>query len=57
MVIKHLRDRRTISEESQVIDINYVYRAAVHACAYLILLPISTSDELRQLRDDAFQAF
>lgn len=57
LVVKHLRDRHAIGDESQVIDIERVMPAAIHAAAYLILLPISTSPEMGALRDGALAAF
>jgi hypothetical protein len=57
LAVKHLRDRRVIEDESQVINPEVVSPAAIHAAAYLILLPVATSDAYRQLRDDAMKMF
>lgn len=56
-VIRRLMQRNTIKHEGQIIDINAVNAAAVHACAYNILAPIATSEAMIQLRDQAKQRF
>jgi hypothetical protein len=57
MVVLRLKQRKIIDDESQIIDINSVALAAVHACAFLILNPIATSESSQALRDAAFKAF
>lgn len=56
LVVLRLKQRRMIDDESQVIDINMVAVAAVHACAWIILSPIATSDDSKEIRDTAFKA-
>lgn len=48
MVALRLQQRRLIDDESQIIDINEVAIAAVHAVAWILLRPIATSDEARE---------
>lgn len=57
LVVLKLKQRRLIQDESQVIDINAVAIAAVHAFAWVLLHPIASSDSQRQMRDDAKSAF
>lgn len=57
LVVLRLQQKRGIETESQILDINEVSIAAVHACAYIILNPIATNEETRQRADDAFKAF
>lgn len=59
-VVLSLKQRKLITDESQIIDINSVWNAAVHACAVAIIHPRATSDESKELleraiaeRDDA----
>ena len=42
MVVQRLKKDKIIEDESEVIDINEVAISAVHATAYIILLPLST---------------
>jgi hypothetical protein len=56
LIVTRLKQRHLIEDESQVIDINSVAMAAVHACAWIILAPIATSDSTKELRDQAFKA-
>jgi uncharacterized protein YigA (DUF484 family) len=48
-----MKQRKVIADESQIIDANEVAIAAVHACAWMILNPISTSDVIKQFADRA----
>lgn len=48
-VVLKLKQRKLITDESQIVDINQVWNAAVHACAAIILHPIASSDETREL--------
>lgn len=57
LVVLRLKQRKVIEEEGQVIDVNEVAVAATHACAWMILNPIATSDETRAQRDDAQKNF
>jgi hypothetical protein len=57
LVVLRLKQRKLIDEESQVIDINSVAIAAVHACAWLILNPIAMSDQSRDLANRALAQF
>ena len=57
LVVLRLKQRKLISREGQIIDINEVAQAAVHATAYLILNPIATNDTTREMADRAFQNF
>lgn len=54
-VVTKLKQRRVIEDESQIIDINEVAEAAVHACADIILSPISTDEELLKRIRAAFE--
>lgn len=57
MVVLRLKQRKMIDFESQIIDINSVAMAAVHACAWVILNPIATSDDIKELASRARAAF
>jgi len=57
LVVRRMRQRRLIRQESQVIDINQVMLAAVHATAWIILNPIARTDEMVLLADRADKAF
>lgn len=57
LVVLRLKQRQLITDESQVIDVNGIEVAAVHAAAVLIMRPIATSDETRQRVADAQKAF
>lgn len=56
LVVNRLKQSGKIREESQVLDINEVAYAAVHATAYLILFPIAEDDDTTKRRDDSFKA-
>lgn len=43
-VVQRLIQKKLITQESQIVDINAVAEAAVHSCAELILNPIAQSD-------------
>jgi hypothetical protein len=47
LVVLRLRQRRLIEDESQIIDVNGVEIAAVHAAAKIILQPIATGEEMQ----------
>ncbi|TXH09492.1 MAG: hypothetical protein E6R04_07955 [Spirochaetes bacterium] len=47
LVVRKLIQKRAISDESQILDINEVTVAAVHATAHIILDPIANNDEAR----------
>ena len=53
LVVLRLKQRKVITDESQIIDVNSVASAAVHAAAWLIVNPIATSDEMKALADRA----
>lgn len=55
-IVQVMKQRRLITGEDQVIDINTVAIAATHMTAYMIYLPIATSEQVRILRDDAYKA-
>jgi len=57
LVVLRLKQRKLITDESQVIDVNGVEVAAVHATAKIIMAPIATSDESRQRLKDATDSF
>lgn len=57
LVVHRLKQRKAIIEEAQIVDINEVAVAAVHASAYLILNPIAASDEAKEMRDTAKDNF
>lgn len=57
LVVLRLKQDGLIKEESQIIDINEVTVAAVHASAWVILNPISLSTENREQADNAFTNF
>lgn len=53
LCVLRMKQRKVIADESQIIDANEVAIAAVHACAWMILNPISTSDVIKQFADRA----
>lgn len=57
LCVQRLKQRHLIDDESQIIDINSVSVAAVHATAWLILNPISTGDAHKDLAGRAFDQF
>lgn len=57
LVVLRLKQLKAIEDESEIIDINEVAVAAVHAAAYLILKPIARGDEARQMVKDAYDDF
>lgn len=57
LVVVRSKQRRLIEDESQIVDINAVSLAAVHAVAWIILNPIAASEETRALRDNALSQF
>jgi len=52
-VVKRLKGDGIITDESQIIDPNEVANAAAHAAAFIIMFPVSRSDEDRQAAADA----
>lgn len=57
LCVLRLKQRKVIDDESQIIDINSVAVAAVHATAWLILNPIATADATKELAGRAFDQF
>jgi hypothetical protein len=57
LVVLKLKQRRLIKDERQILDINEVFTAATHACAYLILHPVATSETIIELAERALKAF
>lgn len=55
-VVTYLKQSGKITDEGDVIDINEVSIAAVHATAYVLLHPIKGSEEIRQGAKDAYAA-
>lgn len=53
LIVSRLQRAKAIDDESQVLDVNAVALAAVHAAAYVIMRPISDTDEDRQSCKDA----
>lgn len=52
-IVLRLKQRKLITDESQVIDVNAVWAAAVHACAWIILSPIANNDVKREMAEEA----
>ena len=44
LVVTRLKKAKSITDESQILDVNEVSLAAVHAAAYIIMRPISDTD-------------
>lgn len=57
LCVLRLKQRKVISEESQIIDINQVAIAAVHAAAWITISPIAVSDASKMLSDAAEASF
>jgi hypothetical protein len=57
LTVLKLKQRKLIKDEKQILDINEVATAAVHASAYLILNPIATAESLIELAERALRAF
>jgi hypothetical protein len=57
LVVLRMKQRQLIDDESQIIDVNDVAIGAVHACAWLIVNPIASSDPSKELRDSALKQF
>ena len=53
LVVLRCKQRKLITDESQIVDASTVAMAAVHACAYLIYAPIATSDDSKTLMENA----
>lgn len=53
LIVARLKKMKLITDESQILDPNQVALAAVHAAAYIIMRPISDTDEDRQTAKDA----
>lgn len=56
-VVRRMIQKRLIQEESQVIDINEVAEAAIHAFVDIILTPIATSDDMTLILQRARDTF
>ena len=56
LVARRLKAKKAIVDESQILDINEVCAAATHATAYIILHPITKSDEEDARAMKAYQA-
>jgi hypothetical protein len=54
LVRLRLKQRKVITDESQILDINEVSAAAVHACAQIILSPIDQDSDVLKRAQDAF---
>lgn len=54
MIVNELRKDSLIQDESQILDINDVAMAAVHAAAWLIMNPIARGDDDRERVKDAW---
>jgi hypothetical protein len=57
LVVLRLKQRKVITEESQLVDVSAVAIAAVHGAAWLIVNPIATSDEMKALAERAKKLF
>ena len=57
LVVLRLKQRKIIDQESQIIDINDVAIASVHAAALTILRPIATSPDTQNLFEKAQTSF
>jgi hypothetical protein len=56
LVVNHLKQAGKITDEGDILDINEVATAAVHATAYVILHPVKGSEEVRLAAKDAYAA-
>lgn len=56
MVVLRLKQMGKIKDEGDILDVNEVATAAVHATAYTILHPIACDDESRAKADAAYKA-
>lgn len=57
LVVQRMIQKKVIDKESQIIDINPVALAAVHATASIIMAPIAISEAQDKLLDDARSQF
>jgi hypothetical protein len=57
LVVLRLQQKHAILDESEIIDINDVAIAAVHATAHIILNPIANNEETRARAEEAYKAF
>lgn len=57
LVVLRMQQRRLITDESQIIDINSLNTAAVHACASLIYAGAGGGEEIRAMSDAANAKF
>lgn len=55
LVCLRLKQKGVILDESQVIDINEVGIAATHATAFILLNPLATSDETREVARECYK--
>lgn len=52
LVVQRLKQKKVLEDESQIIDVNEVSVASMHACAAIILAPIAVSDQHKELLQD-----
>lgn len=57
LVVQRLKQDGIIEDESQIIDVNDVCIAAVHAFAWIVLNPISQTDESKSKLSDIWDTF
>lgn len=57
LCVLRMKQRKVISDESQIIDANEVAIASTHACAWMILNPIASNDMTREMADRAKREF
>lgn len=57
MVVTRLKQDDIINDESQILDVNEVALAAVHAAAWCIINPIARSEEDREMSKTCFADF
>jgi len=56
MVVMRLKQAGKIKDEGDILDVNEVAAAAVHATAWILLHPIATGDESRAKANEAYKA-
>jgi len=57
LIVLRCKQRKLITDESQIIDINSVAIAAAHACAWIILSPIANTEAKAEMADAADKKF
>jgi len=57
LIISKLKQRNMIEAESNIIDINPVSIASIHACSMLILTPVATTEAMLEFYNRAKEAF